>query len=129
MKLDSALSKKIDWDCAEYLPEGVRLHFPKNLLPLQTTGDGNCLLNAVSRAIFGVESYCDLLRIKLERELRENLSWYKECTEFTDEEWNTALVTAGKEGSYLTFAHVFALSNVIRRPIVMYASDEDLATL
>jgi hypothetical protein len=40
---------------AENLPQSLAEQFPSNLIPLRTTGDGNCLLHAISRALFGVE--------------------------------------------------------------------------
>jgi len=32
-----------------------------------------------------------------------------------------------KSGIYLNFQHIFALSNVLRRPIILYASDNDIS--
>ena len=45
---------------------------PQVLCPVKTTGDGNCLLNAVSRAMFGLECFHEVLRDMLSRELIEN---------------------------------------------------------
>ena len=82
----------IDWEAADYLPEVVKTHFnKKTVVPLRTTGDGNCLLNAVSRAIFGVEIYWELLRTLVVDELKNNFDWYKESTEIEKDEWDKAL--------------------------------------
>eukprot|EP01102_Stenamoeba_stenopodia_P019458 TRINITY_DN7357_c0_g1_i1.p1 TRINITY_DN7357_c0_g1~~TRINITY_DN7357_c0_g1_i1.p1 ORF type:complete len:707 (+),score=140.41 TRINITY_DN7357_c0_g1_i1:242-2362(+) len=126
--LKDSLMEHIDWEAADYLPEVVKSQFNKRaVVPLRTTGDGNCLLNAVSRAIFGVEVYWELLRALVVEELKNNFDWYKESTEIEKDEWDKALAEATKSGNYLNFQHVFALSNVIRRPIILYASDNDIA--
>jgi hypothetical protein len=63
------ISRVMDTMAYEYLPSEVRKYVPEKLLPLSTTGDGNCLLHAASRAMFGVEMYYELLRQKLEGSL------------------------------------------------------------
>lgn len=45
------------------------------MVPLHTTGDGNCLLHAASRGIWGVELFSDLLRHKVCEELQEHQDW------------------------------------------------------
>jgi len=91
----------IDWEAADYLPEVIRLHFNKRaVVPLRTTGDGNCLLNAVSRAIFGVEIYWELLRTLVVEELKGNFDWYKESTEIEKDEWDKALAEVCKSSDF-----------------------------
>jgi len=46
------------------------------VMPLHTTGDGSCMLNAASRCIWGVEVFADLLRLRLLQELKENPQGY-----------------------------------------------------
>jgi hypothetical protein len=119
------LSKFIDWDASSYLPKYIQQLIPIQIVPLKTTGDGNCLLHAVSRAIYGVELYYELLRGRVEEELRVNQEWYLQCTELTEADWTSSLNQSKQSGLYLDFSHIFALSNVIKRPIIMYASEED----
>ncbi|ELR19052.1 OTUlike cysteine protease protein [Acanthamoeba castellanii str. Neff] len=124
---DDALNKLVDWETAENLPQSLAEQFPSNLIPLRTTGDGNCLLHAISRALFGVEVFNELLRKRMHEELRANAEWYcKVAPQFGEEDWKRILDNAGKSGSYLEFMHIFALSNVIARPIVIYANDGDM---
>jgi len=110
----------------ENLPDALSSAVPESIIPLKTTGDGNCLLHAVSRAIWGVELYFELLRVKLHEELKNNITWYKKAAkEFTEEDWERVLNNAARTGAHLEFIHTLALSNVIKRPIILYASDRD----
>ena len=43
------------------------------LVPIQVTGDGNCLAHSVSRACHGEEAWYNLLRVKVQQELRDLL--------------------------------------------------------
>jgi len=70
------------------------------VLPLNTTGDGSCLLHATSRAIWGVELFSQLLRIKVAEELEENKSWYADRVGVED--WKEAVAQARKPNDYLT---------------------------
>jgi len=78
---ESNLSEIIDWEAVSYICKEIQQHIPEKLVPLKTTGDGNCLLHAISRAIWGVEAYHELLREQLAIELTENLDWYKKSIE------------------------------------------------
>lgn len=124
-------ARDVDWEAAEYLSSlwpGDSV-VPCALAPLQTTGDGDCVIHAVSRAMWGVELFHGVLRGKLKDELSENSAWYRErLGEFqgSEGEWKDIVRIAGKEGSHLGFAHVFALANVLRRPIVVLASQSDI---
>lgn len=121
-----SLSSLIDWSAVEYLGEDMRKFIPDRMIPRLTTGDGNCLLHAVSSAVWGVEIFHDLLRKQLHDELTQNLEWYKKSsTERTEDEWQRAVVDAAKVGKYLEFIHIFAVANMIRRPIVLHASPAD----
>lgn len=124
--LKESLTQHIDWESSEYLPRLVQAHFPKSLVPLRTTGDGNCLLNAVSRVVYGVEVYWKLLRQCIATELEEHLEWYQSSKEFQQLEWEEGLKMAKKFGTDLNFSHIFALANALKRPIIMYASDADI---
>jgi len=94
------------------------------VLPLNTTGDGSCLLHACSRAIWGVELFSGLLRQKVAEELEENKSWYVERVGEGD--WQTGVTQAKQRSAYLTTLHIVALSHVIQRPILLYASQQDI---
>ena len=117
---------------------GVEDQMPNVVAPLQTTGDGNCLLHAVSRALWGSEIYNDLLRQLITLELQSNLDWYKEHAKI-EEDWDVVslffplqhfysaqlVAQSMTEHESLQFIHVQALSNSIRRPILMYCSIKD----
>ncbi|KAL6047584.1 Deubiquitinating protein VCIP135 [Balamuthia mandrillaris] len=127
------LDSVIDWDTVANLPETLAKEIPERLVPLKTTGDGNCLLHAVSRALWGVELYHDLLRKRLHQELTEHQEWYRRVASaegqlFNDTDWSRILGNAARTGSYLEFMHTFALTNVLKRPILLYASDRDVET-
>jgi hypothetical protein len=47
------------------------------VLPLNTTGDGSCMLNACSRGIWGVELFADLLRQDIVTEVRRDRRTYR----------------------------------------------------
>jgi hypothetical protein len=105
----SFLRRIIDWDALDYLSGTIRDLMPKqsklaqaSYVPLKATGrlslcllmslwfptflrgtgDGNCLLHAVSRAIWGIESYHEMLRSQMEMELITHLDWYIMTTKF-----------------------------------------------
>jgi len=94
------------------------------LIPLNTTGDGSCLLHACSRAIWGVELFSGILRNKVAEELKTHKAWYGEHVGEADCE--TAIKQAEAESEYLSMLHIVALSHVIRRPIILYASQTDV---
>ena len=120
------------------------------LEPLHTKGDGNCLLhaaslgmwgfqdrahilrNAVSQAVVhaGNESNTLFLRWKYNKELECQQQMYKlEPTQWQNE-WNTVVRQASADPTptatlySLEEFHVFVLANVLRRPVIMYASQK-----
>eukprot|EP01121_Diplochlamys_sp_Union-15-3_P013354 TRINITY_DN4135_c1_g1_i1.p1 TRINITY_DN4135_c1_g1~~TRINITY_DN4135_c1_g1_i1.p1 ORF type:complete len:282 (+),score=46.13 TRINITY_DN4135_c1_g1_i1:34-879(+) len=132
---DEFMFKLIDWTAVSYLRDnfkkGNEYYMPEKIFPLNTTGDGNCLLHAVSRAMWGIELYYNLLRAELHNELLKYQDFYRECSK-TDKDDNSKdfeafLKQASESGQYLGPVHIFALSNVIKRPIIVYASEEDVA--
>ena len=48
-------------------------------IPMRTTGDGNCLVHAASRGIYGVEMWHVELRNAMTRDFDENRDWYVVC--------------------------------------------------
>jgi len=120
-------SQQVDWESLEYLPELVKSLTP-SIVPVLIDGDGNCLLRAISFSLWGLQDYHEGLRIALCDELRSHLDWYKKSSSTIESfDWDKALEEAEREGDYLGFTHVFALSNILQRAIVVYASDDDVA--
>eukprot|EP01122_Echinamoeba_exundans_P002115 TRINITY_DN12077_c0_g1_i1.p1 TRINITY_DN12077_c0_g1~~TRINITY_DN12077_c0_g1_i1.p1 ORF type:complete len:876 (-),score=199.09 TRINITY_DN12077_c0_g1_i1:2-2629(-) len=125
-KRDDIFSELVDWDCVGYISKSLQEKIPDVIIPLRTTGDGNCLLHALSRAVWGTEIYCDVLRAKMFEELQQHHDWYKANSKYEEKEFETAVAFAGQPGAHLSFLHVLALSNLIKRPITIYAGDEDI---
>ena len=63
------------------LPKTSPLLPPNIVLPLKTRPDGNCMVNAVSVAIWGTDLFSAFLRVKMTEELEGNKSWYVERLE------------------------------------------------
>eukprot|EP00656_Telonema_subtile_P006497 TRINITY_DN13005_c0_g3_i2.p1 TRINITY_DN13005_c0_g3~~TRINITY_DN13005_c0_g3_i2.p1 ORF type:complete len:652 (-),score=128.27 TRINITY_DN13005_c0_g3_i2:30-1985(-) len=92
--------------------------------PLNTTGDGSCCLHAVSRGIWGVEIFSTVLRIKVFEELQAEADWYRE--KLGQSEWQIACQQVSTPSGYLSNVHVAVLANVLCRPIIVFASQEDI---
>ncbi|KAK3241345.1 hypothetical protein CYMTET_48879 [Cymbomonas tetramitiformis] len=98
------------------------------LYSLYTSADLNCLLHAVSLAMTGVRdslkvdgvSNRGLLRDATYRALRDNAS-VGELLRAPNSELRRLTELAMKDKTSLEAAHVFALANIVRRPIVVYA--------
>lgn len=90
------------------------------LTPLNTTGDGSCLLHACSRALWGVELFSTLLRHKIVEELEANKAWYVQRVGEGD--WQSGVDRAKGDHEYLSTLHIVALAHVVRRPIILFAS-------
>lgn len=100
---------------AAYLSDSIDLdHF----VPLTIQGDGNCLLHAVATATNGGGTPIDL-REKLTSELVENEHFYRLHLKLSDKDWANSLEAASLDGQYLGSEHIFALANVLRRPIIL----------
>ena len=116
------------------------------LVPLNTIGDGNCLLHAASLAMWGFQDRDFVLRRALSHAVSEEIQkntlyqrWQHnrelENQQFGiqlephqwDQEWQmvrqqtSATALAGQNLESLDEFHVFILANVLRRPIIMYA--------
>ncbi|XP_062851965.1 tumor necrosis factor alpha-induced protein 3 isoform X2 [Trichomycterus rosablanca] len=129
--------KKLNW-CREV----------KKLVPLRTNGDGNCLLHAASQYMLGVQDTDLVLRKALYAVLKEtDTSNFRarfqtellHSQEFTqtglhystknwDEEWEKIVAMAspaassnGLQFDSLEDIHIFVLSNILRRPIIVIA--------
>lgn len=125
---EDLFSELIDWDCVGYTTKVLHDAMTDTIIPLRTTGDGNCLLHALSRALWGSEVYCDVLRSSMYDELKNNTDWYRQnAPKFEQKEFDEALLWAGVPSAFLGFLHVFALANLLKRPITIYASDQDVS--
>ncbi|XP_016422272.1 LOW QUALITY PROTEIN: tumor necrosis factor alpha-induced protein 3 [Sinocyclocheilus rhinocerous] len=120
----------------------------KKLVPLRTNGDGNCLLHAASQYLLGVQDTDLVLRKALYAVLKETdtsnfrMRFQTELLhsqEFTqtglrystlnwEEEWVKIVEMAspvsssnGLQFDSLEDIHIFVLSNILRRPIIVIA--------
>ena len=116
------------------------------LVPLYTMGDGNCLLHAASLAMWGFQDrdfilrkavYTALknssntsmlyLRWKFTREAENRLHSYELEAAQWQREWQNVIQqsslepTVGISLASLEEFHVFVLSNILKRPIIMYS--------
>jgi hypothetical protein len=80
-----------------------------DLAPMKTKGDGNCLVNAVSRCLVGHEIFNDALRTAMHRELCTHREFYALARAgFDDEEGsilNGDILHAREPGVYLGQVH------------------------
>jgi len=65
------------------IPEDLPSSVDKIFKAVKTTGNGDCLYNAVSLALLGDESYAILLRLLVALELAINVSFYAQHPKFT----------------------------------------------
>ncbi len=132
----------VDQNAYRFFPDAVLKQTRKGetrMLPLKTEGDGNCLPRAISRFLWGSEHWHLLLRQALAREMEEHEVFYKEYLgrydmegegevkfDIEQSEWDRVMREARSadiSGS-LQGIHLFALCHVIRRPIVLFCSEE-----
>ncbi|XP_067371776.1 tumor necrosis factor alpha-induced protein 3 isoform X2 [Channa argus] len=137
MQISLEQEKKLNW-CREV----------KKMVPLRTNGDGNCLLHAASQYMLGVQDTDLVLRKALHGVLKEtDTGVFKarfqaellQSQEFTqtglrytttnwEEEWDKIVKMAspvsssnGLQFDSLEDIHIFVLSNILRRPIIVIA--------
>ena len=115
-----------------------------HLIPLYTTGDGNCLLHAASLAMWGFEDREFILRNALYESLttadRNTNTLQDRCrmsissmlrdvqAYMSDNDWfsewqqivNQARPNSSGHHQSLEESHIFVLANVLRRPIIVY---------
>lgn len=115
-----------------------------DLRPLIVKADGSCLTHALSRGITGIELFYDVLRDEICEELEKNSYWYKANTPVgrlaDDETWTDTIMpehlraAAATRGQpvgidrYLEDIHILALSNVLRRPILLLDTLRNMGT-
>eukprot|EP01125_Pyxidicula_operculata_P014972 TRINITY_DN5055_c0_g1_i1.p1 TRINITY_DN5055_c0_g1~~TRINITY_DN5055_c0_g1_i1.p1 ORF type:complete len:786 (-),score=180.48 TRINITY_DN5055_c0_g1_i1:68-2425(-) len=133
---NSKFEKLICWDTVGYTASCISKHMTNIVCPIITIGDGNCLLRALSISIWGGTDYARKLRDLTLRELETHREFYKKSVDklnendepgYNDKEFDEFIKQIRSPKEYLSFIHIFAVSNVIRRPIIVYASDEDMS--
>jgi hypothetical protein len=117
-----------------------------SLLVRHTLGDGNCLCNAASLAIWNTQDTDLILRICIrnnfktlkdiiypyfENEFKKNSkqlfgSNFEISKKDIQEEWESEEKCLLTQSRYLTSFHTFLLSNILCRPILLYADDPSI---
>lgn len=101
----------------------------EHLACIEVQGDGNCLTNAASRALTGVQLFYYSMRTSIQYEIAAHLDFYRaklgggfvwEGEGGVREEIRNAGPRA-LNAEWLSTLHVFALANVLRRPISLLA--------
>ncbi|XP_039255607.2 deubiquitinating protein VCPIP1-like [Styela clava] len=107
----------------------------ERLIPVHADGDGHCLVHALSRATTGREIFWHALRDNLVHHLEKNLQTYQIMfQDFIDKnDWRMIIEEAdpyhtSPEGFNIGLGniHIFALANVLKRPIVLLDSLEGM---
>ncbi|KAJ9583909.1 hypothetical protein L9F63_021741 [Diploptera punctata] len=106
---------------------------PDVLIPLHADGDGHCLVHAISRAMTGRNLFWHPLRSHLKRHIIEkreiyerlmdnfiNANEWDDIIEECDPEFKPDITTNEPRG--LRNIHIFCLSNVLKRPIILFDS-------
>ncbi|KAI3385342.1 hypothetical protein SNEBB_009597 [Seison nebaliae] len=109
------------------------------LFAIWNKGAGDCLLNSVLQALYGVLDTDNILRNGMARSMeRSSIQFKKRCYEYEvevasnnlkyelsednwDKEWKAMLRMGRENGSALDQVHVFVLAHVLRRPIIIYS--------
>ena len=129
---------KIDGFAASYLEETLekiktfnnRDAYP--IVPLEATGDGYCLMHAVSRCLVGRELFWHALITNLSSNMQQYKQEYQSClkTFYPCEEFEKYMKEANPDykpvdGNQigLTFVHIFVLAHVLHRPIMLVDAD------
>ena len=142
--VDKTAKKSLEEEkCLNWCMQATKLE------PLHTNGDGNCLLHAASLGMWGFQDRANILRNAVSQAVahasntntlfdrwRHNKTM--ECRQQGYEleprqwqqEWQTVVrqassdLTATSTLYSLEEFHVFVLANVLRRPVIMYASQK-----
>ena len=91
-------------------------------IPSMTTGDGNCLFNAVSIALTGSEDRAAELRLRTSVEMALNADSYTCHPDYDllmthSPSFNTSMQDCCMEGAYSSIWTIMALSSVVGLPI------------
>jgi hypothetical protein len=120
----------IDFDAIAAWPAALlKLAEDVPIFSLSTSGDGNCLVSAISRAMWGSEYWHFCLRKELRKELERFPEFYRKvasnslASPISDTEWEKVCMQAGTNRSFLSNIHIMALASAICRPILLFAPD------
>ena len=102
------------------------------LVPLHVDGDGHCLVHAISRCLVGRELFWHALRMSIYVHMKDNRDRYEAVyagfVDSSGDEWDKIIAEAhpdyrppldSLDGHGLCVIHIFALANVLRRPIFL----------
>lgn len=109
-----------------------------SLYPLWNRHSGDCLLDSVFQACYGVFDTDNILRRVMAESLEQyavlfkprwkeheismaNALNYKLDDYQLEQDWNNILSLANQPGASLEQAHIFALCHIFRRPIIVYS--------
>ena len=101
------------------------------VMPMKTTGDGNCLFRAASIAVYGDETRHGDLRRRVFLEMKENPKWYNKndpnfCSPFANdldillEDFSYYIENTPKSHAWCDINHILALSSVLNTPVESY---------
>ncbi|VDM35812.1 unnamed protein product, partial [Hydatigera taeniaeformis] len=126
-------SQAINW----WVVEGQQNQPTSRLLALWNRTDGDCLLDSLMQACWGVFDQQSTLRHALagsiracegqfyrvwrEHEVHQAASQYQPDEEQLLRDWQSALTAASLTRSPLEQIHIFVLAHVLRRPIIVYS--------
>lgn len=105
------------------------------LIPVHVDGDGHCLVHAISRCLVGRELFWHALRTNMRDHLVSNLDRYQASLQdfVSGIEWEEVVAEADAEyrpaygeAHGLGNIHIFALANVLRRPIILLDGTEGM---
>lgn len=108
------------------------------LYPLWNRHSGDCLLDSVLQACYGVFDTDNTLRKVMAESLEQYANCFKprwkeheilmaQSLEYKlddyqlEQDWNNILTLANQPGASLEQAHIFALCHIFRRPIIVYS--------
>ena len=91
-------------------------------IPGLSTGDGNCLFNAVSTVLTGDEELAPELRLRTAIEMALNTDKYKKRGDYNDlmacsPSYEESLLAACTDGAYMSVWNMIVLSTVVGKPI------------
>jgi len=117
-----------DPDALRYLQQELRIQARSagcEVAPLINRGDGNCFVRAASRAMWGTEEHWLALRRGILQELQDNAEWYRR--RLGDREYELTVDEVEREGGYLSLPNAAALSNYLRRPVIVIDNATEVA--
>ena len=90
----------------------------------KVASDGNCILLACSLSIWGTTIFAPALRCAMRKEIDGNESWYQRTLGKSKHGVREMAQQAGQDKIFLDTVQFLVLANTIRRPVLVYNSDE-----